>query len=98
MPNVTTIRFNDDYTLNVIDKAAALLNQTRTGFLLSVARERAESVIRERTQTQNEIEKLILTPRASLDIAQTLENPPPPNQALIDAMNHYRSAGIPHLD
>jgi hypothetical protein len=54
--NATTIRFDDDYTLQVIDKAAELLHQTRTGFLLSVAREQAEAVIRERTQARQEIE------------------------------------------
>jgi uncharacterized protein (DUF1778 family) len=98
MPNVTTIRFNDEYTLNVIDRAAALLNQTRTGFLLSVARERAEAVIKERAQTQKEIETLILSARASLDIAQTLNNPPPPNQALVESMNNYKNTEILHMD
>jgi uncharacterized protein (DUF1778 family) len=42
--NATTIRFDDDYTRQVIDTAAKLLNQTRTSFLLSVARERAEAI------------------------------------------------------
>jgi uncharacterized protein (DUF1778 family) len=94
--NATTIRFDDDYTRQVIDKAAELLHQTRTGFLLSVARERAEAVIKERTKTQQEIEMLILSPEASLDIAGTLENPPNPNRALRKAMKDYRSAKIVH--
>jgi uncharacterized protein (DUF1778 family) len=94
--NATTIRFEDDYTRQVIDKAAELLHQTRTGFLLSVARERAEAVIKERIKTQQEIEMLILSPKASLDIAETLENPPKPNRALRKAMKDYQSAKIAH--
>jgi uncharacterized protein (DUF1778 family) len=94
--NATTIRFDDDYTRQVIDKAAGLLHQTRTGFLLSVARERAEAVIKERTKTKQEIELLILSPEASLDIARTLENPPKPNKALRQAMKDYRSSKIAH--
>jgi uncharacterized protein (DUF1778 family) len=94
--NATTIRFDDDYTRQVIDKAADLLHQTRTGFLLSVARERAEAVIKERAQTRQEIEMLILSPAASLDIAKTLENPPKPNKALKKAMKDYKDAAIAH--
>jgi uncharacterized protein (DUF1778 family) len=92
--NATTIRFDDDYTRQVIDMAAELLNQTRTGFLLSVARERAESVIRERKQTMGEIKTLMLSPEASLDIAKTLDNPPKPNKALKRAMKDYEQANI----
>jgi len=94
--NATTIRFDDDYTLQVIDKAAELLHQTRTGFLLSVAREQAEAVIRERTQVRQEIEQLILSPQASLDMAKTLENPTKPNKALTRAMKGYQEANIGH--
>jgi uncharacterized protein (DUF1778 family) len=89
--NATTIRFDDDYTLQVIDKAAVLLNQTRTGFLLSAARERAETVIKEREQIQREIESIILSPQASLDIAHTLEKHPKPNKALRKAMKDYKN-------
>jgi uncharacterized protein (DUF1778 family) len=92
--NATTIRFDDDYTRQVIDMAAALLNQTRTGFLLSVAREHAESVIRERKQIMGEIKTLMLSPEASLDIAKTLDNPPKPNRALKKAMKDYEQANI----
>ncbi|GHT55187.1 hypothetical protein FACS1894109_01260 [Spirochaetia bacterium] len=94
--NATTIRFDDDYTRHVIDTAAGLLNQTRTGFLLSVARERAEAVIRERAKTMQEIEILILSPEASLDIVTTLENPPKPNKAITKAMRDYKNAKIDH--
>ncbi|MDR1971409.1 MAG: DUF1778 domain-containing protein [Treponema sp.] len=92
----TTIRFDDEYTRRVIDKAAELLNQTRTGFLLSVAREKAEAVIKERSQTKSEIETLLLSPQASLDIAKALENPPKPNKALTGAMKNYKNARIEH--
>jgi uncharacterized protein (DUF1778 family) len=92
--NATTIRFDDDYTRQVIDMAAELLNQTRTGFLLSVARERAESVIRERKQAMGEIKTLMLSPEASLDIAKTLDNPPKPHKALKKAMKDYDKANI----
>jgi uncharacterized protein (DUF1778 family) len=88
--NATTIRFDDDYTLQVIDKAAVLLNQTRTGFLLSAARERAETVIKKREQIQREVESIILSPRASLDIVQTLEKHPKSNKALRKAMQDYK--------
>jgi hypothetical protein len=56
--NATTIRFDDDYTRQVIDMAAGLLNQTRAGFLLSVARERAESVIRIHPRKQGNAYKI----------------------------------------
>jgi uncharacterized protein (DUF1778 family) len=92
--NATIIRFDDDYTRKVIDTAAQLLNQTRTGFLLSVARDRAEEVIREQFQIQQEIETLVLSPRASLDFVQTLEKPPRPNKSLKKAMNDYKTAHI----
>ncbi|MDR1948427.1 MAG: DUF1778 domain-containing protein [Spirochaetaceae bacterium] len=92
--NATTIRFGDEYTRQVIDKAAELLNQTRTGFLLSVARERAETIIKERARTRSEIETLLLSPQASLDIVKTLENPPKPNKALTGAMKNYKDARI----
>jgi uncharacterized protein (DUF1778 family) len=96
--NVTTIRFDDDYTRQVIDEAARLLRQTRTGFLLSVARERAEEVIKERAQIMREIEGLILSPRASLDMVQTLENPPKPNWALSKALEDYKKTKIERRD
>jgi uncharacterized protein (DUF1778 family) len=92
--NATTIRFDDDYTRKVIDTAAQLLNQTRTGFLLSVARDRAEEVIREQLQIRQEIETLVLSPRASLAFVQSLEKPPRPNKALKKAMNDYKTAHI----
>jgi uncharacterized protein (DUF1778 family) len=94
--HATTIRFDDDYTRQVIDTAAELLNQTRTGFLLSVARERAEAIIKERTKTMREIEMLILSPEASLDIVETLESSPKPNKAITNAMRDYKNVKIAH--
>lgn len=90
--NATTIRFEDEYTRRVIDKAAELTGQTRTGFLLSVARREAEEVIRERMNTMQEVESLILSPKASLDLAENLLNPQKPNKALIKAMKEYKKA------
>lgn len=78
-PNVTTLRM-DDYSRMVIDEAAKLLNLTRTGFLLNVARERAEHVIREQKQIREEVECLLLTPQESLTVAELFQTPPPPNQ------------------
>jgi uncharacterized protein (DUF1778 family) len=94
--HATTIRFDDEYTLLVIDKAAALLNQTRTGFLLSVARERAEEVIKERAATMQQIESLILSPVASLDVAKTLLDSPKPNPTMEKAMKNYKKSKIAH--
>ena len=84
----TTIRF-DEYTRQVVDKAASLLNQSRTSFLLSIAREHAEAVIKERTETMREMETLVLSPKASLDVVSTLEKPPRPNKAARKAMQTY---------
>jgi uncharacterized protein (DUF1778 family) len=92
----TTIRFDDDYTRQVIDKAAELLHQTRTGFLLSVAREKAEAVIKERAGTMREIESLILSPAASLAMIKALENPPEPNRAIKKAMKEYKKTYTGH--
>jgi uncharacterized protein (DUF1778 family) len=95
----TTIRFDDDYTRKVIDTAAAMLHVTRTAFLLNAAREQAEKVIRHRRETEAEMENLItLSPAAAADILETLENPPPPNEYLKQAMKEYRDSGITHRD
>ena len=92
--NATTIRFDDEYTRIVIDKAASLLNQTRTGFLLSVAREKAEEIIKERMEVMQHIESLILSADASLDIAQTLLDSPKPNKAMTKAMKDFKKSKI----
>ena len=94
--NATTIRFDDEYTRIVIDKAASLLNQTRTGFLLSVAREKAEEIIRERMEVMQHIESLILSSEASLDVAKTLLDSPQPNKAMAKAMKDFKKSKIPN--
>jgi len=94
--NATTIRFDDDYTRIVIDKAASLLNQTRTGFLLSVAREKAEEIIQERMEVMQHIETLLLSSEASLDVAKTLLDSPKPNKAMTKAMKGFKKSKIPN--
>lgn len=88
--NLTSIRI-DDYTRKVIDRAAELVNQTRSGFLLSTARERAEEIIRERESIMQEVETLILSREASLDIAENLLKPLAPTPALIRAGKKLKS-------
>ena len=94
--NATTIRFDDEYTRTVIDKAASLLNQTRTGFMLSVAREKAEEIIKERMEKMQQIESLILSADASLDVAKTLLDSPLPNKAMTKAMKDFKKSRIPN--
>ena len=96
--NVTTIRFNDDYTRRVVDQAASLLNLSRTSYILSVLRDRSEEVIRERTKTMQEIETLLVSPRAYADILETVENPPEPNPSAVKAMRKFKESGITWQD
>ena len=96
--NVTTIRFSDDYTRRVVDQAATLLNLSRTSYIMSVLRDRSEEVIRERTKTMQEIETLLVSPRAYEDIQETVENPPEPNQAAVRAMRKFKKSGIKWQD
>ena len=90
--NVTTIRFNDDYTRRVVDQAASLLNLSRTSYIMSVLRDRSEEIIRERTKTMQEIETLLVSPRAYADILETVDNPPEPNQTAINAMRKFKES------
>jgi len=96
--NVTTIRFNDDYTRRVVDQAASLLNLSRTSYILSVLRDRSEEVIRERTKTMQEIEPLLVSPRAYADILEKVENPPEPNPSAVKAMRKFKESGITWQD
>ena len=96
--NITTIRFNDDYTRRVVDQAASLLNLSRTSYIMSVLRDRSEEVIRERTKTMQEIETLLVSPRAYADILETVENSPEPNQSAIEAMRQFKKSGIEWQD
>lgn len=52
--------------------------------MLSVARQKAEEIIKERAVTMQQIESLILSPEASLDVAKTLLDSPKPNKAMKD--------------
>ena len=92
--NATTIRFDDEYTRTVIDKAASLVNQTRTGFMLLVAREKAEEIIQERLEMTRHIESLLLSADASLDVAETLLDSPEPSEAMVKAMKDFRKSKI----
>ena len=92
--NATTIRFDDEYTRTVIDKAASLVNQTRTGFMLLVAREKAEEIIKERLEITRHIESLLLSAEASLDVAETLLDAPEPNEAMVSAMKGFKKSKI----
>ena len=96
--NVTTIRFNDDYTRRVVDEAASLLNLSRTSYIMSVLRDKSEEVIRERTKTMREIKTLLVSPRAYADIVETVENPPEPSQDSIKAMRKFKESGIKWQD
>jgi uncharacterized protein (DUF1778 family) len=93
--NTTTIRFNDDYTREIIDKAAALLNQTRTGFLLSSARQKAEEVVKDRLTIMQEMKTLYLSPNDSKQfIDDVFINPAKPNDAIIEATKKLKESGI----
>lgn len=92
--NATTIRFDDDYTQMVIDKAAELLSQTRTGFILSTAREKAEEVIKERTRAMAEVNSIVLNQEESIKLIKLLENPPKANKALKTLMKDYKNSNI----
>ena len=86
----TTIRFPDPYSLKVIDKAAELTHQTRTGFLISIAVEKAEEIIKQKLATKQEVENLmLLSPEASQHLAERLLKPSKPNKALMKAMHEY---------
>lgn len=87
-PNVTTLRM-DEYSRMVIDEAAKLLNLTRTGFLLSVAREQAEHIIKEKKKIRDEVECLLLSPQESLTVADLFQNPPLPNKAQQEAKKRW---------
>ena len=96
--NVTTIRFNDDYTRRIVDQAASLLNLSRTSYIMSVLRDRSEEVIKERTKTMQEIETLLVSPRAYADILETVESPPEPSQAAVKAMREFKESDIQWQD
>ena len=91
--NTTTIRM-DDYTKTVLDHAAKYSNQTRTAFILSVALEKAEQVLKERAETISEIVPMILDEVDSKIFLEALDAELKPTQALIDLKKHANSLKI----
>jgi|GEM_PF-5960949 len=65
----------------VIGEAAKRLNLTRTVFLLSVARDRAEHVIREKKKVRDDVECLMLSSQESVTVAELFLNPPSPRKS-----------------
>jgi uncharacterized protein (DUF1778 family) len=84
-----TLRFTDPYSIRVIDHAAFLSNQTRSGFLLSAAQEKAEEIIRNKSNIRTEIESMIISPEAYEKVINRLENPKKPTKRLVKAMKDY---------
>jgi len=89
----TTVRM-DEYTKAVLDSAAKYTNQTRSAFMVSVARERAEAILRERRDTMPEIAPVALSPSDSKLFLEALNRDYGPSQALIDLKKRYDSLGV----
>ena len=84
-----TLRFSDPYVIKAIDYAARLSNQTRTGFLLSAAQEKAEEIIKLKTGIRSEIESMIISPQAYEKIMHRLAHQKKPVKRLTKAMRDY---------
>ena len=84
-----TLRFTDPYLIKAIDYAAHLSNQTRTGFLLTAAQEKAEEIIKLKTGVRSEIESIVLSPQAYEKVINRLANPRKPAKKLTKAMRDY---------
>ena len=91
--NTTTIKM-DDYTKAVLDHAAKYTNQTRTGFILTVALEKAEQVIKERSKTMRDIVPMVLDAEDSRIFLEALDREFEPTQALLDLKKHSDSLNI----
>jgi uncharacterized protein (DUF1778 family) len=65
----------------------------KTSNVLPVARNRADEV-RERHKIRQDMETLILSSRASLDFAKTMEKQPRPGKVLKRAMDEYKEANL----
>ncbi|MDR1133370.1 MAG: DUF1778 domain-containing protein [Synergistaceae bacterium] len=89
----TTVRI-DEYTKAVIDTAAKFTNQTRSTFMISVARERAEAILKERRETLREVAPMILSPTDSKIFLEALENDYEPSDALLALKKNYDSLNI----
>jgi uncharacterized protein (DUF1778 family) len=90
-----TLRFTDPYVIKIIDHAAKLLNQTRTGFLISAAQEKAEQIIKTKSAARAEVERIILSPEASIKVANRLLHPKKPSKYLVEAVKRYKDRDTP---
>ena len=91
--NTTTIRM-DDYTKAVLDHAAKCTNQTRTAFILSVALEKAEQIIKRRAATMRNVVPMVLDAEDSKIFLEALDSEFKPTQALLDLKKHSDSLNI----
>ena len=91
--NTTTIRM-DDYTKAILDRAAKLANQTRTAFILTVALEKAEQIIKERAITMRDVVQMVLDAEDSKIFLEALDREFEPTQALLDLKKHSDSLRI----
>ena len=91
--NTTTIKM-DDYTKAVIDHAAKYTNQTRTAFILSVALEKAEQVIKERATTMRDVVPIVLDAEDSKVFLEALDSEFKPTQALLNLKKYSDSLNI----
>ncbi len=81
-----TARFNvrtRPHVKALIQHAAALSGVDDTAFIMNEAYAAA-------VQTINRHERIVLTGADAAAVLAAIENPPPPTQALIDAMRDYR--------
>ena len=90
----TTTIAMDEYTRAVVDTAAKYTYQTRTDFILSAAREKAERIARERSETLRQVVPIVLSEEDSKIFLDTLERDFKPNQDLIDLQERYHSLAI----
>jgi uncharacterized protein (DUF1778 family) len=94
MPAIpTTVRI-DDYTKAVLDAAAKYTNQTRSSFMISVARERAEAIVKERRATLREVAPMVLSARDSKMFLAAMDCDLETSQALLDLKKRYDSLGV----
>jgi uncharacterized protein (DUF1778 family) len=84
-----TLRIPDPYVLDVIDNAARISSQTRTGFLILAAQEKAEQIIKSKSAIRAEIENMLISPKAYERVMDRIANPKKPVAKLVDAMSRY---------
>jgi uncharacterized protein (DUF1778 family) len=96
--NATTIRFNDDYTRNIAEKAAQMQGTSLSGFIMSAIRSYGETVIRERMQAMQEFGPVVLSPVDYTALLDSMDKPHKPNAALKKAMADYKKLNIKHRD